>query len=119
MPTADSAGKVRVLICRPRSPRRLYWPREVIRVPHFHLKYFRRTGQGQINYSAVFHSQMDALSAAGLANATRDKDPGYYGIEECRRASCENPLPLPGVAGQKRRPAVPRKGFLPPPKMVN
>jgi hypothetical protein len=91
----------------------------VIRVTHFHLKYFRRTGQGQINYGAVFHSQMDALSAAGLANATRANDPGYYGIEECRRSSCENAKPQVGTVGQKRRPAGMRKAFLRPPKMLN
>jgi hypothetical protein len=90
---------------------------EVIRVPHFHLKYFRRTGQGQTNFSAVFHSQMDALSAAGLANATRGKDPGYYGIEECDRSSCENPRRQPGAVPQKRRLA--RKGFPPPSGMLN
>jgi hypothetical protein len=76
---------------------------------HFHLKYFRRDGPGQVNYSAVFHSQMDALRSAGLANATRGGDPGYYGIEECRRVSCEKPQPQAGASAQKRRSAA-RKG---------
>jgi hypothetical protein len=90
---------------------------EVIRVSHFHLKYFRRTGQGQTNYSAVFYSQIDALSAAGLANATRGQDPGYYGIEECQRSSCEKPHQQPAAASKKRRPA--RKGFPPPSEMLH
>lgn len=86
---------------------------------HFHLKYFRRTGQGQINYSAVFYSQIDALSAAGLANATRGQDPGYYGVEECHRSSCEKPGQQVGGAQQKRRTAASRKGVHPPSKMVD
>lgn len=86
---------------------------------HFHLKYFRRAGPGQVNFSAVFYSQIDALRAAGLANATRGDEPGYYGIEECRRATCENPRPQAGSIRQKRRPAAPRKGSLPPSGMLN
>jgi hypothetical protein len=87
---------------------------------HFHLKYFRRnTGQGQTNYAAVFHSQMEALSAAGLANATRGRDPGYYGIDECRRVTCENPRPQLAAGSQKRRPAGTRKGPLSPSKMLD
>jgi hypothetical protein len=88
-------------------------------VTHFHLKYFRRTGEGQTNYSAVFHSQMDALSAAGLANATRGRDTGYYGIEECQRASCDRPPQQAGVVSQKRRAAGPRKAYPPPSKMLD
>lgn len=80
---------------------------------HFHLKYFRRSGQGQTNYSALFHSQIDALSAAGLANATRGRDPGYYGIEECERRSCDNPGRQAGTGQQKRRAAGPRKRISP------
>jgi hypothetical protein len=86
---------------------------EAIAVTHFHLKYFSRTGPGQVNFSAVFYSQIDALRAAGLANATRGDEPGYYGIQECRRVTCENPRPQAGAAAHKRRPAA-RKGPLPP-----
>lgn len=88
-------------------------------MPHFHLKYFSRAGVGQVNFNAVFYSQMDALSAAGLANATRGKDAGYYGIEECRRSACENVRPPAGATGQKRRPAAPGKAVPVPPKMLN
>ena len=86
---------------------------------HFHLKYYRRNGPGQVNYNAVFYSQIDALDAAGLANATRGTEPGYYGIEECRRSSCETPRPSLGASAHKRRPAAVRKGSLPPSEMLD
>ena len=102
----------------PGNPPPLIVAPEVFAVTHFHLKYFRRTGPGQVNFNAVFYSQIDALSAAGLANATRGDDPGYYGIEECRRGSCETPRPQAGTSAPKRRAAA-RKGPLPPSEMLD
>ena len=58
---------------------------------HFHLKYFPRTGQPTANLHSVFFSGIDALNAAGLANATRGKESGYYGVEECQFRACEGP----------------------------
>ena len=55
---------------------------------HFHLQYFPRTGTPATNYGASFFSEIEAVNAAGLANATRGPEPGYYSIQQCRRRVC-------------------------------
>ena len=37
---------------------------------------------------ASFFSEIEALRAAGLANASRGAETGYYGIQPCRRGPC-------------------------------
>ena len=82
---------------------------------HFHLKYFPRTGPPKTNLHSMFHSEMDALDAAGLANATRGKESGYYGIEECRIRVCKRPRKEKAVAvPRSKAPTV-----SPRPKMLN
>ncbi|MFI5111287.1 MAG: hypothetical protein ACHP9S_00560 [Terriglobales bacterium] len=68
---------------------------------HFHLKYFLRTGTPTIKYGATFFSEIEALNAAGLANATRGLEPGYYSIQPCRRRACR---PEPPDIEIERRP---------------
>lgn len=59
---------------------------------HFHLKYFPRAGTPTIRYGASFFSEIEALQTAGLANATRGPEPGYYSIQSCRRRACRPEL---------------------------
>jgi hypothetical protein len=53
-----------------------------------------------MNFNAVFYSEIDALDAAGLANATRGREDGYYGVQECRIPACEvsDEIPLKRAA---------------------
>jgi hypothetical protein len=67
---------------------------------HFHLQYFPRTGQTTTNYGASFFCEIEALNAAGLANATRGAEPGYYSIQPCRRGA-SRPKP-PDIAILRR-----------------
>ena len=59
---------------------------------HFHLKYCPRTGTPKTKYGASFFSEIEAVNAAGLANAMRGNETGYYSIQKCRRRGCQ-PLP--------------------------
>jgi hypothetical protein len=65
---------------------------------HFHLQYCPRTGTPTTKYGASFFSEIEAVNAAGLANATRGREPGYYSVQQCRRKACQ-PLPTPAVPG--------------------
>ena len=60
---------------------------------HFHLKYVPRTGAAETNYSTSFFSEMEALSAAGTANATRGAESAHYEVQSCQRAVCRPQAP--------------------------
>lgn len=60
---------------------------------HFHLQYFPRTGTPKMNYGASFFSEIEAVQAAGLANATRGAETGYYSIRRCHRGACRPEAP--------------------------
>jgi hypothetical protein len=68
---------------------------------HFHLQYFPRGGTPTTNYSASFFSEIEAVHGAGLANATRGAETGYYSIQQCHRGACR---PEPLVIEIERRP---------------
>ncbi|MBZ5568010.1 MAG: hypothetical protein LAN64_09185 [Acidobacteriia bacterium] len=69
----------------------------------------------------MFHSEIDALNAAGLANATRGKESGYYGVEECRIRVCKKPKEEKEVVvPRSKAPTVaPRTRVSPRPKMLD
>jgi hypothetical protein len=69
----------------------------------------------------MFHSEIDALNAAALANATRGKESGYYGVEECHIRVCKKPREEKKVvAPRPKTPALaPRTRVAPRPKMLN
>jgi hypothetical protein len=69
---------------------------------HFHLQYCRRTGTPATKYGASFFSEIEAVQAAGLANATRGAETGYYSIQQCHRGACR---PEPSYIGIERAPA--------------
>ena len=69
---------------------------------HFHLLYCPRTGRRATKYGASFFSEIEAVQAAGLANATRGAETGYYSIQKCRRGACR---PAPSYVGIERAPA--------------
>ena len=73
---------------------------------HFHLRYFPRTGPATTKYGASFFSEIEALQAAGLANATRGAETGYYSIQQCRRGACR-PEPPVIEFERARKPAAP------------
>ena len=73
---------------------------------HFHLQYFLRTGTPTTNYSAPFFSEIEAVRAAGLANATRGPESGYYSILQCRRRACR-PAPPDVKIARRPTPAAP------------
>ncbi len=79
---------------------------------HFHLKYVPRTGTAETNYSTSFFSEMEALSAAGTANATRGAESAYYEVTSCQRTVCRPKAPdfelkrldsAPGIKVPSRR----------------
>jgi hypothetical protein len=88
---------------------------------HYHLKHIRPTGAVNVNYGGVFYSLMEALHAAGLANATRGKEAGYYGVEECRVRACERDAKqaAPRRVRDKNRATQPRSGVPPRYRMLN
>lgn len=61
-------------------------------------------------YGASFFSEIEAVQAAGLANATRGPEPGYYSIQQCQRGTCRpeppdfeiEPRPTPAAPGAPR-----------------
>ena len=73
-----------------------------IGLSHFHLQYCPRTGTKTTKYGASFFSEIEAVQAAGLANATRGAETGYYSIQQCRRGACR---PAPPDIGNERAPA--------------
>ncbi len=78
---------------------------------HFHLKYVPYPGKAAVNYGASFCSEMEALHAAALANATRGNDTGYYVTQSCRRGACRPGQDL--LNSRTRRAATgPRSGVL-------
>jgi hypothetical protein len=52
------------------------------------MKYFSKTGKPTLNCGASFFSEIEAVQAAGLANATRGEETGYYSIQPCAGACC-------------------------------
>ena len=68
---------------------------------HFHLQYCPRTGRSTTKYGASFFSEIEAVQAAGLANATRGAETGYYSVQPCRRGTCR---PEPPDIELERRP---------------
>jgi hypothetical protein len=85
----------------------------VIAVVHFHLKYFPRNGSAKVNFGAVFYSEMDALNSAALANATRGREPGYYGVQECTLRNCVKTGAKPSAPKTRTRPEKPRPRIFP------
>jgi hypothetical protein len=77
-----------------------------IALSHFHLKYFPRTGKPTTKYGASFCSEIEAVQAAGLANATRGAETGYYSIQQCRRGACR-PAPPDMEIARRPTPAPP------------
>ena len=75
---------------------------------HFHLKYFPRTGKPTIKYGASFFSEIEAVQAAGLANATRGAEAGYYSIQHCLRGACRPEAPDMEIARRPTPAAPPR-----------
>jgi hypothetical protein len=69
---------------------------------HFHLQYCPRARTPKTKYGASFFSEIEAVQAAGLANATRGAETGYYSIQQCRRGACR---PAPPDIGNERAPA--------------
>ena len=73
---------------------------------HFHLQYFPRTGTPKTKYGASFFSEIEAVQAAGLANATRGAETGYYSIQQCQRGTCR-PEPPDFEIERRPTPAAP------------
>ena len=80
-------------------------PRGIV-LSHFHLQYCPRTGTKTTKYGASFFSEIEAVQAAGLANATRGPEPGYYSIRQCRRGTCR-PEPPDFEIERRPTPAAP------------
>lgn len=82
---------------------------------HFHLKYCPRTGTPTTRYGASFFSEIEAVQAAGLANATRGNEPGYYSIQPCRRWACKPESPDINIARRPTpaAPGAPASGSVP------
>ena len=73
-----------------------------IGLSHFHLQYCPRARTPKTKYGASFFSEIEAVQAAGLANATRGPETGYYSLQKCRRGACK---PAPSYIGIGRAPA--------------
>ena len=86
---------------------------------HFHLQYFPRTGTPTTKYGASFFSEIEAVQAAGLANATRGPEPGYYSIQPCLRAACQPEPPDSEIRWPPTPAAPPRARVRRLPGMVN
>ena len=67
----------------------------------------------------MFYSEIDALKAAGLANATRGQETGYYGVEECRIRACEVSRKKAAAPQSKAPTVAPHTRVSPRSRMIN
>jgi hypothetical protein len=82
------------------------------------MKYFPKTGRATTIWGASFYSEIEAVQAAGLANATRGGETGYYSIQPCGGACCR-PEPPDIEIEQCATQAPPRVTFRRLPGMLN